>query len=1413
MERKMLKPIAFVLAGVAGLLMMLFSTMVDSPTVSADSLTRQPETPERTPRLAEGAPFRPAILPETPIQRTLSSPDLTVQSLTLNPPNPAPGQPTTVTVVIKNVGTSSVTGGFYTYLYIDPPQQPPTSTTADTSYVGWFLGLNPNATFTWSYTDYVFTSTGCSHVVYAWVDRDNDVAEDNELNNLVNVNVCVGVSTGDGYEPDDNCAVATPITTNGTPQHHNFYPAGDQDWYQFNGIGGVEYLIAAQGVGANADPALSLFPSCASVPPSFGGGQQIQVTLPTSGTYYVKAVNHNISATTATSYTLLVSAGFNCSGYYEPNDTRATANDFVPGGAAQLHSFCAPGDEDWIKFTTQAGMTYTVRATGSGPDAMPLLLGFDPATAASSAITNPLQFMASANGTYYVRATNAISMAYGATTAYSLTVTVQTCVADTFEPDDSRAEASSIPVNGGIQAHVACPAGDRDWVRFTAAAGVTYTLETVGLGVKSDTVLCLYDNIGTEIACDDEGGVNHGSRLTWQATAPGEYFAEIRQATDEYAGAQTAYEFSVVTGLCRPDLYEPDDTVDTPSLSWLSTDGSRQPRNFCPAADRDWARLNIPAAGIYTLQTLALGPGSDTVLSLYDPQGSTLLSRSDDYGPGLASQIVYTFTQGGTYYVESHHFNPARYGRGTSYQLSAFAGTPSPTPPPGQEGTPTPTPTPTPPPPSGIQTLVVTNRDRLTATYGTMRADQLFEKLVAFVSRPAVQGEILQVENNPTVAAAYAAWIAEQTDVAKANQVTSAIRGVMMEYLTAHPSVQYIVLIGDDRVIPARRVQDRTSYPESQYTTIVMTTTVGAACANDYFLTDDYYADRESNIWAGAELYIPDWAIGRLVETPEQIGGMIDTFMASSELTAGKALVVGYDFVQDTATNICDLYGQDLGTANLDCTLISDSWNSDQFRQKQLNYNPPFKLQSINGHASHASQGAPIGASISAREVASGTSDLGGALIYSMGCHSGLNMPETSNQPLDLPEAFAWKRSNYVGNTGFGWGSRINVQFSERLMQLYTQELLKGSTTRIGRALVAAKQRYYQETDSFEERDEKVLQQSTLYGFPMYQLNTGAILGDENPFPSATISSTFPFVTQQSPNGQAIMPAALDQAGKGSLSINIGNASATASRFGAEAAGFTQVSTPWGNYFQLDGHINTQSDVPIQPQLYVRLVPPPGQWLRGVVFTGGSYYTSTINPVIDVATNEYVTTTSEPAFQSEGFYPPVPFSLQTNDVISRADTALTVVMGQYNSASNVQRLYNNLQYDVYFSALSDEVGPTIPSVDGYYNTRTAQATFKVEANDALTVTRVLVAYTVGAGSWSSHDLSYNPATHKWSGLVPGIRGASYYVQAVDSAGNATAVSRKGGYFALESVDLPVEQWFIYLPLVIRQGGVVLYLTN
>jgi hypothetical protein len=1285
-------------------------------------------------------------------------------------------------------------------MYVDPTQRPPTPSTPNTNYVGWFLGLGPGATFTWSYTDYAFEIAGCDHVIYAWVDRDDSIWEENEQNNVARLDVCVGGgSAGDRYEPDDICEQATVIQTDGIPQEHTLSPAGDEDWVKFAGVGGTKYRITAQDIDTGSNVGLDFNTRC-NLPPSFGSSKVIETTLAADGPIYIRAKNQSSAATDA-EYRISVATLSDCSGYYEPNDTRTTAGDISVGADAQRHSFCRPNDEDWVRFPVSAGNTYVVRATAIGVQAAPALLGYFGSGTGTPFSGNPLEFAAAADGVFYVRATNQPPTAHDPATEYNLAVTTTGCQPDSFEPDNSRATAKSVTENMLPDLHNACPAGDRDWVKFTATAAISYTLETMGLGAASDTILCLYDNIGTQIACDDEGGANHGSRITWQASSSGEYYAEIRQADATAAGPATGYEFSIVKGLCKPDSYEPDDTADVPGRAPLRPDASRQVRNFCAANDRDWIELEIPTAGWYTIETADLAPGSDTLLTLHDSDKAAIVSANDDFGPGTASQLVHQFSQSGTYYLEISHFNPARYGRSTTYFLSATAGRPQSTTTPGP-GTPTPTPIPTAtPPPSGIGTLILTNRAQLTDIYGAGRVGPLLDKLVEFANHPAVQGEIIEVNGNSAVAAVYTAWNSQQTDVAVANQVASAIRGLALEYLAAHPTVQYIVLVGDDRVIPARRIKDRTHYPESEYDSLNADTTVGAAIAQDYFLTDDYYADREPTTWMESELYIPDWAIGRLIETPEEIVGQIDAFLLSPEIAIGtatsKALVVGYDFVADVATNIAtDLLGWDLGNAHVDSTLIGDAWTSTQFKQKQLNTNPAFKLQSINGHASHASQGAPVGSPITAREIVSGASDLTGALIYSSGCHAGLNVPEGSNFPLDLAQAFAQKRANYAANTGFGWGSTV-VQYSERLMWNYTDELLKGTSSAIGGALVSAKTRYYQEADEFVELDEKTLQQMTLYGFPMYRLNTGAMLSDDDPFPSATVISPFAGGGAVAA-GQGIVPATSTQAGSGPVRILIDGGGANV----AGAGGFQQVTTDWGSYYRLDGHTSTQTNGPLQPRIYVNLIPPEAQSLRGAVFTSGTYITTTIDPVIDVAVNEYALADQEPAFTTEGLYPPLPFVLRGNETLSSSHATLAVALGQYADATQI--LYTDVSYDVYFSDSPDHVGPTITWVDGYYNTLADQAAFKVEATDPMTVTQVLISYTTGAGTWSSFDLAYNSATHKWTGTVPGVRGAQYYVQAVDGAGNVTIVVRKGGYFRLEDVEVLAPQMRkLYLPVVIK----------
>lgn len=1334
------------------------------------------------------------------------TPDLAIDSISLSNPNPTSGELFTVTVVVKNVGDAALSEGFYTYLYIDPVEQPPTETTIHTRRIGWFLGLNVGSTFTWSYSDVSLPEAGCNHRVYAWVNRDNTTVEARTTNNLSSVDFCIGSNpSGDSYEPDNSCDSAKSIATDGVAQLHTFAPEDDHDWFAFNVTGGVEYLIVAEDVGANAQASLQVRPNC-NTPDSLGGRQEIPFTAPASGAYYVSAQNDKSNGSFQTEYKLSIQTKSDCSGFYEPNDSKGSAVELATNGATQRHQFCKPGDEDWVKFQARAGITYTLQATALGSEANPRLQS--PTTDAEPLSDSKLQFAAKLDGIHFVRVSNAISTSYGPKTDYDLSITAQSCPGDAFEPDNDRNNARSITVNAGSQTYFSCTATDEDWVKFTATAGITYTLESIDIGSASDTVVCLYDNIGNEIACNDDAGYRQGSRISWFAAAPGDYFAKIRQSGSA-AGVETVYEFSISTGNCQADIYEPDNNPD--SSSFLPTDNSRQFHNFCPADDRDWQRITVAAPGIYTIHTEATGPIGDTFLNLYDSDHTTLLASNDDFGPGLASQIVYSFNRAGIYSVEVRHFNPAKYGRSTGYIISAQAGSPTVTPTPSSTSVPpgaTATPTPSNPGSSTINTVILTNRQQLAAIYGSAREASLYAKLQELANHSQVQGEIIDLSANPAIQATYTGWLADQSSVEKANRVAEAVRNELLRYLVNHSSVQYVVLAGDDRIVPSRRIADRAFYPETQYTSLDEHSTVGAAIAQNFFLTDDYFVDREPATWQGVEVYVPDWAIGRLVETPEQMVGLMNQFLGSSELDSYRTLVTGYDFVQDAASNVCQLYGQDIGSARLNCALIGTNWSGTQATEYQLQSASPFKIQSIYGHANHEAFGVPEGKSITARNVLSATTDLSGGLIYSVGCHSGLNVPENSNRPLDLAEAFISQGAYYVGNTGFGLGSSVGVYYSERLMQNYTLELLKGTSVSIGQALVSAKQHYFQESSEFDEEDEKVMQEVVLYGLPMYRIVTGGALNDENPFPSVAIDSPFSgnIAAQiDASNEHQAGDASSGSAEFGTVKIQIPGAVTTSHTPADSSSGFVPVTTTWGTYYTLDGHISDLGSGPLLPQFFMDLNPPAGKQLRSAVFTGGSYVTTTIDPVIVAPMNEYAPISAEPNFQTEGFFPASPFVLRNNDTISNSYATLALTLGKYESKSGELRLYNDVQYDIYYSDSPLTEGPSIQSVDGFYNKGNHQATFKVETTSGVSVTKVLVTYDASAQE-SSLDLAFNSVTQKWTGNLATVQGVAYSVQAVDSNGNATAVTRKGGYFQMDEVvldDVRQRESQIYLPIVIK----------
>jgi hypothetical protein len=122
-----------------------------------------------------------------------------------------------------------------------------------------------------------------------------------------------------------------------------------------------------------------------------------------------------------------------------------------------------------------------------------------------------------------------------------------------------------------------------------------------------------------------------------------------------------------------------------------------------------------------------------------------------------------------------------------------------------------------------------------------------------------------------------------------------------------------------------------------------------------------------------------------------------------------------------------------------------------------------------------------------------------GRLLFTVGCHGGLNVPDTILAPytpaslgsdiqrrfLDWAQAYAQQKAAvYVANTGFGYGDSDTIDLSERLYGHLASDLNSGGT--IGQEWVRALHQYYSEPSNYDVLDEKVMVEANMYGLPFY---------------------------------------------------------------------------------------------------------------------------------------------------------------------------------------------------------------------------------------------------------------------------------------------------------------------------------------
>ena len=127
---------------------------------------------------------------------------------------------------------------------------------------------------------------------------------------------------------------------------------------------------------------------------------------------------------------------------------------------------------------------------------------------------------------------------------------------------------------------------------------------------------------------------------------------------------------------------------------------------------------------------------------------------------------------------------------------------------------------------------------------------------------------------------AYALWDSQPTNPQAANYVAWNIKSLLYSLAQAYPNLKYLVLAGSDPIIPARRIADTTLLANERNYLLAGDPRINAALTARYYLSDDYYAGLLPLPYLGGELYIPQVALGRLVEKPQEILTAINTFLA-----------------------------------------------------------------------------------------------------------------------------------------------------------------------------------------------------------------------------------------------------------------------------------------------------------------------------------------------------------------------------------------------------------------------------------------------------------------------------------------------------------------------------------------------------
>ena len=702
--------------------------------------------------------------------------------------------------------------------------------------------------------------------------------------------------------------------------------------------------------------------------------------------------------------------------------------------------------------------------------------------------------------------------------------------------------------------------------------------------------------------------------------------------------------------------------------------------------------------------------------------------------------------------------------------------------------------------PTGVDALFLVDRTRLESAYPA-DGPATFTKLVQFAegdgtvsAAPGVNGAVVDLSQFSGYVTARLAADANPCSVSATNAVVAEIGKVVQAKLggaasPARDSLESVVLVGSDDLLPFARVPDtvqrenertfegelrRSETPDGAPCPDVplgqvdpCATPLSAAAYDQDVLTDDPYGDFDPVPWLDRYLYVPDVAVGRLVETPAQIDAALDQYRdptVDGELDLDTAVTAGYGAWADG--------GQQIGE------VLSDRGASTQ-HLSPVTWSEAQALEALFPTGGASPSVASINAHMDPTRLLAGNDEiittddfdadrLTGSMLFTLGCHAGLNLPDRylGAGADDWVDTLAG-RAVYVANTGYGYADGNVVGLTERLLSLYAGKV--GGNLTAGQALMFAKQAYLGGLGLYTNYDEKVLMQATFYGLPMYRFSDPL---PDAPEPDAPETSTDP--------ATGLVSA--------SLSID---------------PDFTTRTVDGRTYSVVDGEEpQATPDRPIVPRT-TAFVSVPGELAHDALITELTTERNEVDPAIanpaSSAAPEHapydVSSVSFPsAFTNVTGYRTADGVRQDLVLLpGRVDAVTDPVSGD---VSATEERFTHTEVQVFYGAGTDHRKPTITSSTGERDG--GSASFAVDTSDASGVARVVVLHqTTDGGAWDVLDSAEGDLTRTgtvWTGdaSVDSDGTLRWITQVVDEEGNVAISTNRGALSAVSETAPAID---------------------